>query len=106
MNRVWAALAATGLLWAATAGAQESAKPDIANGERIAKLVCAACHGPDGNSVAPANPKLAGQFAEYLYKQLRNFKTEGGKKAVRENAVMTGMVAALTDADMRAVAAY
>lgn len=106
MNRVWAALAVTGLLWAATAGAQQSAKPDLANGERIAKLVCAACHGPDGNSVAPANPKLAGQFAEYLYKQLHSFKSEGGKKAARENAVMTGMVAALSEADMRAVAAY
>jgi len=106
MNRVWAALAATGLLWAATAGAQQGPKPDLANGERIAKLVCAACHGPDGNSVAPANPKLAGQFAEYLYKQLRNFKAEGGKKAMRENAVMTGMVAALSDADMRAVATF
>ncbi len=106
MNRVLAALAAMGLLWVAPAGAQGSAKPDLANGARIAKLVCAACHGPDGNSVAAANPKLAGQFPEYLYKQLRNFKAEGGKKAARENVVMTGMVSPLSDADMRAVAAY
>lgn len=106
MNRVLAALAAMGLLWVVPAGAQGSAKPDLANGARIAKLVCAACHGPDGNSVAAANPKLAGQFSEYLYKQLRNFKAEGGKKAARENAVMTGMVSPLSDADMRAVAAY
>jgi cytochrome c553 len=68
--------------------------------------VCAACHGPNGNSVAPANPKLAGQFSEYLYKQLRNFKAQGGKKAERENPSMAGLVANLSDADMRNVAAY
>ena len=106
MNRVLAALAAMGLLWAAPAGTQDSAKPDLAAGERVAKQVCAACHGQDGNSVAPANPKLAGQFASYMHKQLRNFKAEGGKKAARENAVMAGMVSGLSDADMRAVSAY
>lgn len=106
MNRVLAALAAMGLLWAAPAAAQGTAKPDLATGERIAKQVCAACHAPDGNSVTAANPKLAGQFAPYLHKQLRDFKTEGGKKAARENPVMAGMVAGLSDADMRAVSAY
>jgi cytochrome c553 len=106
MNRILAALVAMVLVWAAPAGAQGSAKPDLANGERIAKTICAACHAPDGNSEAPANPKLAGQFAEYLHKQMRNFKTEGGRKASRENAVMAGMVATLSDADMLSVAAY
>jgi len=106
MNRVLAALAAMGLVWATPAGAQAGAKPDLAGGERIAKQVCVACHAADGNSVAPANPKLAGQFAEYLEKQLREFKTEGGRKAARQNAVMSGMVAPLSKADMRALAAY
>lgn len=106
MNRLLAALAATGLLWATQAAAQSAAKPDLARGESIAKQVCAACHAADGNSVANVNPKLAGQFAEYLDKQLRNFKAQGGKKAARENAVMAGMVAGLSDADMRSVAAY
>lgn len=106
MNRLLAVLAATGLLWATQATAQGAAKPDPARGESIAKQVCAACHAPDGNSVASANPKLAGQFPEYLDKQLRDFKTQGGKKAARDNAIMSGMVAALTEADMRSVAAY
>lgn len=106
MNRLLAAFAATGLLWAAQTAAQGAAKPDLARGESIAKQVCAACHAADGNSVANVNPKLAGQFAEYLDKQLRNFKAQGGKKAARENAVMAGMVAGLSDADMRSVAAY
>jgi len=106
MNRVLAALAAMGLLWAAPAAAQDTAKPDLAAGERVAKQTCAACHGPDGNSTAAANPKLAGQFAPYLHKQLRNFKAQSGKKAARENPVMAGMVAGLSDTDMRAVSAY
>lgn len=106
MNRVLAALAATGLLWAAPAAAQDAAKPDLAAGERVAKQVCAACHGVDGNSVAAVNPKLAGQFAAYLHKQLRSFKAQGGAKAARENPVMAGMVSGLSDADMLAVSAF
>jgi cytochrome c553 len=106
MNRKLAALAAMGLLWAAQSAAQGAAQPDLAKGESIAKQICAACHSPDGNSAIPANPKLAGQFQEYLHKQLVNFKPQGGKKAERDNAVMAGMVASLSGDDMRNVAAY
>jgi len=106
MNRMLAALAAAGLLWAAPAGAQDAAKPDLAKGEQLARQACVACHGADGNSVAPANPKLAGQHTNYLYKQLTDFKAQGGKRATRENALMAGMVANLSDVDMRALAAY
>jgi cytochrome c553 len=81
-------------------------KPDLAKGASIAKQVCVACHAADGNSPTPANPKLAGQFADYLYKQLVDFKARDGKKAARDNAIMAGMVAGLSDADMRAVAAH
>lgn len=106
MNRVLAAVAAVGLLWAAQAAAQGAAKPDVAKGEQTAKQVCAACHAADGNSAIAANPKLAGQIPEYLHKQLVNFKPHGGKKAERDNAVMAGMVASLSNGDMRNVAAY
>ena len=106
MNRMLAAALATGLLWAGQGAAQDAAKPDLAKGEQLAKQVCAACHAADGNSVVPANPKLAGQHAGYLYKQLVNFKPQGDKKAARENALMAGMVAGLSDADMHALAAY
>lgn len=106
MNRTLAGMAAMGLLWAAQAAAQGAAKPDPAKGEQIAKQVCAACHAADGNSVAPANPKLAGQFPEYLHKQLADYKPQGGKKAARNDPVMAGMVANLSDADMRNLAAY
>ncbi|HXU42836.1 MAG TPA: c-type cytochrome [Burkholderiales bacterium] len=72
----------------------------------IAAQVCAACHAADGNSIAPANPKIAGQFVEYLDKQLHDFKGQGGKKAARESAIMAGMVANLSDADMKGLASY
>ena len=94
------------LLCAGTAAAQAPAKPDAAKGQGIASQVCAACHAADGNSPAAANPKLAGQFYEYLHRQLVNFKPQAGKKAARENAVMAGMVANLSVADMQNVAAY
>ena len=95
------------ILVAASAVAVEPpAKPDLAKGQTIASQTCAACHGPDGNSPAPANPKLAGQVVEYLEKQLHNFKAVQGKKPERDNAVMAGMVANLSPEDMHNVAAY
>ena len=97
---------ATLLVWAAQASAQEAAKPDAVQGKQVASQVCAACHAADGNSVAPANPKLASQIPEYLVKQLSNFKPRNGTPPERSNAIMNGMVANLSEADMRNVAAY
>ena len=95
------ALGAVVSLWSLAALAQDAAKA-----EGIAKQVCAACHAADGNSTAAANPKIAGQVAEYLHKQLKDFKPQGGKQPARESAVMTGMVANLSEADMKGLAAY
>ena len=85
---------------------KDAAKAETAKAQSIASQVCAACHGPDGNSIAPANPKVAGQFTDYLHKQLRDFKAQAGKKPARESAVMNGMVANLSEADMKNLAAY
>lgn len=70
--------------------------------------VCAACHSADGNSAVDMYPKLAGQHASYLYKQLRDYKTgmETAGKQGRNNSIMFGMVAALSDQDMKDLAAY
>lgn len=95
------ALAAGVLLSAAPALAQDAAKA-----QSIAAQVCAACHAADGNSTAAANPKIAGQIPEYTHKQLVDFKPQGGKKPARESAVMNGMVANLSEADMKNLAAY
>jgi len=99
-------LACAGIARAAEAPAA-AAKPDIAKGQKIATQVCAACHAADGNSVAPTNPRLAGQHPEYLLKQLMNFKPADGKPAERNNVVMGGMASTLSSVDeMRDVAAY
>src|SRR6185503_4772360 len=77
-----------------------------ARGQRIAQQVCAGCHGADGNSGAPDNSEIAGQVPEYLHKQLSDFKPQAGKKAARENAVMTPMVSNLSEDDLQSLAAY
>ncbi|MBW8848154.1 MAG: cytochrome c4 [Burkholderiales bacterium] len=93
------------LLLAATAHANEpaaaAAKPDLAKGGALSSQVCAACHTADGSRGSPANPILQGQHAEYLVKQLTEFKS--GK---RKNAIMSGMAAPLSEEDMRNVAAF
>jgi len=50
-------------------------------------------------------PEIAGQFPEYLNKQLGDFKPKDGKKPARESPVMMGMVANLSEADMKSLAA-
>jgi len=82
-------------------------KADPAKGEQLASQVCAACHGADGNSTAPANPKLAAQHQTYLQKQLSNFKVkEGAKAAERPNPIMSALVAPLSDQDMLDLSAF
>jgi cytochrome c553 len=81
--------------------AKGPAKPDLAKGEAIAKQVCASCHAVDGSRGAPAYPILQGQHPTYLAKQLADFKA--GK---RQNPIMQGMAAALSEDDMRNVAAF
>jgi cytochrome c553 len=93
-------LAAAITLPAAAAGAPAPAKADLAKGQEKA-ATCMACHTADGTRGAPANPILQGQHAEYLVKQLTEFKA--GKRA---NAVMSGMAATLTPEDMVNVAAF
>jgi cytochrome c553 len=64
-------------------------------------VMCASCHGADGNSLITIYPKLAGQSASYTAKQLANFKSGN-----RVNPIMAGMVAALSPKDMDDLAAY
>lgn len=63
--------------------------------------VCGACHSPDGNSLAPNFPKLAGQGERYLLKQLNDIKS--GNRQVVE---MTGLLTNLSDQDLADIAAY
>jgi cytochrome c553 len=74
-----------------------------ADAERGQKLsaTCAACHGADGNSMAPNFPKLAGQHAAYIEKELADFKS-----GARKDPIMMGQVAALDAEKMADLAAY
>ncbi len=91
---------AAGPLFAAESAAPQAFKPDLARGQKLAET-CMACHSADGSRGAPANPILQGQHADYLVKQLGEFKA--GK---RKSAVMQGMVAALSEDDIKHVAAF
>ena len=93
--------AATVSVQALAANAPAAAKPDLAKGQATATAVCAACHTADGSRGSPANPILQGQHPEYLAKQLAEFKS--GK---RDNAIMKGMSAILSDDDMVNVSAF
>lgn len=89
------------------------AKPDFANillrrtgsGDPVAgktkSQICQGCHGVDGNSKDGQIPKLAGQYDEYIIKQMRNYQ-EGS----RSHEIMNGMAAPLNDKDLADIAAY
>jgi len=76
------------------------AKGDAAAGQAKSAL-CGSCHGVDGNSLMAMNPKLAGQSARYMVKQLQEFKS-----GARESAIMASMVLSLSDQDMEDIAAW
>lgn len=92
---------------AASAQAPKAVTVDVARGQQLAGQVCAACHAADGNSTAPTNPKLAAQHADYLYKQLANFKPKAADaQPERPNPIMTPIASQLSEQDMRDLAAY
>jgi len=94
-------------IWAIAAGAAaEQPAADPAKGQQIANQVCGACHAADGNSTIPANPRLAGQSADYLVKQLTDLAKPAGDKTGRENPVMGAFALTLSDMDRRNVAAW
>lgn len=94
MKTILTLLSCFALIGAATAA-------DSAAGAAKAKEICSACHGADGNSADPNNPRLAGQHADYLAKALRDYKSGD-----RNNAIMKGFAAALSKQDIENLAAY
>ena len=75
-------------------------KGDAAAGEEKS-VTCAACHGADGNSVAPSFPKLAGQGEKYLLKQMQDIRD-----GARPVPTMAGQVDNMSDQDLADIAAY
>ena len=76
------------------------AQGDAAAGQAKSAL-CGSCHGVDGNSPLAMNPKLAGQNARYMVKQLQDFKS-----GARAGAIMASMVLSLSDQDMEDISAW
>lgn len=86
--------------------AQDSAPDLFVKGDATAgaakAAVCFACHGPNGNgAINPEWPKLAGQHSAYIFAQLKAFKA-----SERKNPVMLGQASALSEDDMRNLAAF
>ena len=96
----WLKVVLAGAVVALMAGPVLAAEGDVSAGQQKAQT-CFACHGQKGNSANGQFPKLAGQHASYIYKQLQAFKS--GK---RQNPIMQGQVASLNDQDMKDLAAY
>lgn len=98
MQRTSAIIASA--LLAITSGAATAAGGNPAAGEAKSQA-CTACHGERGNSTNAMFPRLNGQHESYLYRALRHYKS-----GARQNPVMSGQVAGLSDQDMRDLAAY
>jgi cytochrome c553 len=102
-----AAIGAPAAVMAADASGKASSMPAIAKADPVAGRAksdserCQECHLEDGNSIAPANPKLAGQSYDYLMKQLRDFQSRA-----RRHQIMNAMVANIGDVDLSDIAAY
>jgi cytochrome c553 len=103
--RLIAVAALAALAGAALAQDKPAVKPDPVQGQ-AKSAICAACHGADGNSVIPANPVLAGQFQEYLLKQLIDYSKPIDAPTARVNVVMNGIAATLTPEDKANLAAW
>lgn len=91
-------LAALALAMAATAAAQSA---DLARAEEIVQGQCFICHGMEGESSSPVFPRLAGQHAAYIERQLRDYKS--GR---RVSSAMQPMVAELNNSDFKALGAW
>lgn len=94
-------LASVVLVLMGVAGAAQAAPVGDATAGQGKAMVCAACHGMDGNSFVPTFPKLAGQHPSYIAKQLAAFKA-----GERKDEVMAPMAAPLSEQDAADLAAY
>ena len=91
-----------GAALALAAGGVSAAPSPDADAGKTKSAPCAACHGPTGNeSVDPTYPRLAGQYADYLAKALRDYKT-----GARKNAIMAGFATTLSDQDIADLSAF
>ena len=83
----------------------EQPSPQVA--KLLAQANCASCHGANFNApIDPSYPKLAGQYADYLYIALKAYQTDKNPHVGRNNAIMSGMVKPYSHADLKQIAGY
>lgn len=92
MKKLLITAVTAGFLFSATASAMEAPAKSAS---------CVGCHGADGNSMVPNFPKLAGQHANYLEKQMKDFRD-----GFRKDATMAPFAKGLTDEEIKALAAF
>ena len=100
-NGAQAAATPTAAASAAQPAETAAVKPGDATAGQGKAAACGACHGMDGNSSDAQYPKLAGQHEAYIVRQLTHFKS-----AQRQNPIMMGMAAPLSEQDMHDLGAY
>ena len=100
-KRIMCCSSLLGLLFSIVMVGSVHAAGDAAAGKTKA-LSCGGCHGMDGNSMVPTFPKLAGQGEKYIVKQIADFKAN----TTRQDPLMVGMAAALSDQDAADIGAY
>ena len=95
----------------AAAPAASAAAPALEPSAQVAKLLaqanCASCHGANFNApIDPSYPKLAGQYADYLYAALKAYQTDQNRYLGRSNPIMMGMARPFTHAELKAMSNY
>lgn len=90
-----------------TAGPTPSRQPSTSTAALLERGACASCHGANFSSpIDPSYPKLAGQYADYLYVALKSYKVEGNRVIGRNNAIMGSIVQQYTLRELREMANY
>ena len=90
---------------AAAPAAPAEAPAEIA--KLLTKANCESCHGKNFSTpIDPSYPKLAGQYADYLYVALKAYQTDHNPRVGRSNAIMMGMARPFTHAEIKALSKY
>ncbi len=90
---------------AATTATVKTPPPDVA--ALLAKGACASCHGEQFNKpIDGSYPKIAGQYADYLFAALKSYKVEGNPNVGRGNAIMSAQVKQFSNKELKAIAQF
>lgn len=87
--------------------AKPAREPDAQVAQLLQKGACVSCHGENfAKPIDPSYPKIAGQYADYLFVALKQYKNDQGAYVGRSNAIMGGIAKQFTNAELKALAGY